>query len=304
MWSRSSIKEMLQNVHYIGKVRWNFRKHVSVVENGEVKKKRPQTSIEEYMESEGRHEGIIPTELFYKAQEKIGKNPRVPKNNKVRNPFASLLYCSKCGKVMVYQSKGGEPSRITCQYQSRCGIGSCAFEDVLKRVCEVLEQCIEEFEVRIKNNEGDSVKLHARLVENLERKLKDLEAKELSQWEAQSHPDESQRMPAEIFKKLNEKLLHEKEEVRQALCNAYESAPKPVDYEEKTRLFTNALNALKDPNVDPLEKNELLKECIERIDYYRERPQRKQPAEGNGRFPMIATQWTNPPVELDVKLRV
>jgi hypothetical protein len=141
-------------------------------------------------------------------------------------------------------------------------------------------------------------------VENLERKLKDLEAKELSQWEAQSHPDESQRMPAEIFKKLNEKLLHEKEEVRQALCNAYESAPKPVDYEEKTRLFTNALNALKDPNVDPLEKNELLKECIERIDYYRERPQRKQPAEGNGRFPMIATQWTNPPVELDVKLRV
>ena len=37
--------------------------------------------------------------------------------------------------------------------------------------------------------------------------MKELQAKELAQWEAQSHPDESQRMPPHIFKQLNEKLL-------------------------------------------------------------------------------------------------
>lgn len=303
-WSSSAIREILTNVHYIGKVKWNWRKSVSVVENGEVKKKRPQADVKEYMVSEGRHDGIVPYDLFMAAQEKLGKNPRVTKNNKVRNPFVGLLFCKKCGRSMTMQTSKKCATRITCLHQSRCGVGSCAYDEVMERVSDVLQQCIEDFEIRIANNEGDSVKLHARLVKNLEDKIKELEAKELSQWEAQSHPDISQRMPAEIFKKLNEKLLKEKEEVRQALCNAYESMPEPVDYEEKMYMFKDALETLKDPNVEPIAKNELLKACIERIDYYRERPQRKQPAKGNGTFPMIATQWHSPPIELDVKLRV
>ena len=175
---------------------------------------------------------------------------------------------------------------------------------MVERVCEVLEQCIEDFEIRIKNDEDDSVKLHARLVKNLEQKMQDLQAKELSQWEAQSHPDPAQRMPEEIFKMLNAKLLKEKEEVQQALCKAYESMPEPVDYQEKIVKFQDALAALKNPEIDIAAKNELLKACIDRIEYYREKPQRKQPDKGNGTFPMIQTQWTNPPIELNVKLRV
>ncbi len=309
-WHSSAIREILTNVHYIGKTKWNWRPNVSVVENGEVIKKRPQGNVQEYLVFEGRHDGIVSEELFQAVQDKLGKNPRVTKNNKVRNPFVSLMYCKKCGKAMTMQAcppKDGKyrwNPRITCSHQSRCGNGSCTYDEVMERVCDVLANCIEDFEIRLTNNEGDSVKLHARLVKNLEQKLKDLEAKELSQWEAQSHPDPSQRMPAEIFKRLNEKLLKEKEEVREALCNAYESMPEPVDYEEKICMFSDALEALKDPDIEPIVKNELLKACIDRIDYYRERPQRKQPADGNGTFPMIATQWTSPPIELDIKLRV
>lgn len=303
VWSPTSIREILTNVHYIGKIKSNWRQTVSVVENGEVKKKRPQTAVEECMIYEGKHDGIVSEELFYAAQDKLGKNPRVTKNNKVRNPFVGLLYC-KCGRTMTMQTSKKCAPRLTCLHQSRCGVGSCAFDEVMERICEVLQQCIEDFEIRIKNNEGDSAKLHARLVKNLEDKLKELDAKELSQWEAQAHPDPTQRMPAEIFKKLNEKLLKEKAEVKQALCNAYESTPEPINYEEKVRLFTDALEALKDPDVEPIVKNELLKACIERIDYYREKPERKKPAKGNGTFPMIATQWHSPPIELDVKLRV
>lgn len=303
VWSSTSIREILTNVHYIGMIKSNWRKTVSVVENGEVKKKRPQTAVEECVIYDGKHDGIVSEELFYAAQNKLGKNPRVTKNNKVRNPFVGLLYC-RCGRTMTMQTSKKCAPRLTCLHQSRCGVGSCAFDEVMERVCEVLQQCIEDFEIRIKNNEGDSVKIHARLVKNLEDKLKDLDAKELAQWETQSHPDPTQRMPAEVFKKLNEKLLKEKAEVKQALCNAYESTPEPVNYEEKVRMFTDALKALKDPNVEPIVKNELLKACIERIDYYRERPERKKPAKGNGTFPMIATQWHSPPIELDVKLRV
>ena len=104
--------------------------------------------------------------------------------------------------------------------------------------------------------------------------MQDLKERELSQWEQQSHPDPSQRMPAEIFKQLNERLLKEKEEIQDALCKAYESMPEPVDYEEKVGKFREALEALKDPDVDAVVKNNLLKDCIERIDYKREKPQR------------------------------
>ncbi len=304
LWSSTAVKEMLKNVHYIGKVRWNWRKTVSVVENGEVKKKRPQTDIKEYMEFEGRHDGIISEELFFKVQDKLGRNHRATTRVNVRNPFATLLYCKKCGRTMILQISKKCAPRLTCLHQSRCGIGSCAFDEVLERVCDVLAQCIEDFEIRLKNNESDSIKLHARLIENLKKKFEELEEKELAQWEMQSHPDVSQRMPAEIFDKLNRKLLKDKEEVQQALCKAYESMPEPVDYQEKIYKFREALEALKNPDVDAEVKNELLKACIDRIEYYRERPQRKQPAKGNGKFPMVETQWTNPPIELDVKLRV
>jgi len=97
--------------------------------------------------------------------------------------------------------------------------------------------------------------------------------------------------------------LKEKDEVQQALCNALESMPEPIDYEEKVARFKDALAALRDPEADAVLKNELLKACIESIEYYREKPQRIS-MKGKGTFPMTATKWTNPPIELDVKLKV
>ena len=120
-------------------------------------------------------------------------------------------------------------------------------------------------------------------------------------------------MPQEIFQQLNAKLLKEKEEVQQALCKAYESMPEPVDYEEKLHRFKDALEALKDPETNAETKNRLLKACIERIDYSREKPVRiKSTAKRvtvNGRrikpdgLPTGAN-WTSPPIDLDVKLKV
>ena len=184
---------------------------------------------------------------------------------------------------------------------------------MIDRVAAILEQCIEDFELRIKNNEGDSAKLHANLIKTLERRKKEIDEKELAQWEMQAHPDPSKRMPQEIFERLNEKLLKEKEEVRQALCKAYESMPEPVDYEERKCRFQDALDALLDPDVPAEKTNRLLKACIERIEYSREKPERiKSTAKRitvNGKrikpdgLPTGAN-WTNPPIELDVKLKV
>jgi len=303
-WAPTAVREMLRNIHYIGKVKWNWRKTMEIVEDGVIKKIRPQGNIEEFLVYEGRHEGIVPRELFDKVQVRLGNNHRATTRVKLRNPFAGLMFCRTCGRVIVLQSaKAKETPRMCCSKQSRCGTGSCTFAEILEKVCAILEQCIEDFEIRINADTGDSLKFHTELIKNLEQKMKELQAKELSQWEMQSHPDETKRMPQEIFQQLNEKLLHEKEEVQQALCKAKESMPEPIDYEERAARFRDALETLKDPEADIVLKNELLKACIERIEYYREKPQRIS-LKGKGTFPMTATKWTNPPIELDVKLKV
>ena len=319
-WAADSIRDMLANEHYIGKVRWNWRKTITIVENGEVKKKRPNSKIGEYLVYDGKHEPIITEELFNAAVAKIGSNPRTKPNAKLRNPLAGLLYCH-CGRAMTMRTyknpDGTERSapRYLCTGQTHCGTGSCLCDEMLDRVCDILKQCIEDFEVRLATDTGNSAKLHSQLIKNLEKQMEDIKERELSQWEQQSHPDHSQRMPAEIFKQLNERLLKEKEEVQQALCKAYESMPEPVDYEEKVVKFKDALEALKNPDVDAEKKNILLKACIERMDYKREKPQRiksqqiryydKETKRTRWKSPLnTGGNWTNPPIEMDVKLKV
>ena len=308
LWKQDAIKDMLENEHYIGKVRWNWRKTVKVVEDGEVRAKRPKTEIGEYMVYDGKHDPIISEELFYAARAKQGRNHRAKPKTKVRNPLAGLVYC-QCGRAMslrTYKNKDGSERcapRLICDNQSYCKTSSCLYDEIIDRVCEVLESCIEDFEIRIKNNDDDSIKHHATLIKRLKTKQEELRKKELSQWEKYTEEE----MPKEIFDVLNAKVLKEKEEVEQALCKAVESIPERVDYEEKLYRFKDALEALKDPEVPAIQKNNFLKACIDRIDYKREKAERLKRIPRSKRKPTFDSpggKWSNPPIELDIKLRI
>ena len=291
-WSPYSICDILKNIHYIGKVKWNYRKTVVVVEDGEVKKTTPKSK--DFLVYEGKHPAIVSEELFNLAQEKMGKNTRTKAGSKVRNPLAGLVYC-KCGRSMTYRhNKKGAP-RLICIRQAHCHTGSCLYAEMLDFVVDLLKQKIAEFEIELKNNPDESIKLHEKMIKNLESKLSDIQARELSQWEAQSDPDPAKRMPQHIFQMLNTKLLKEREEVEHSLREAYNTMPAEKDYEHKLIKFQNALDALHDNTKSALEKNRLLKGCIKRITYHRERPQQ---ITGNGIF----CEWTNPPIEIDVEL--
>jgi DNA invertase Pin-like site-specific DNA recombinase len=312
LWSQDTIKSMLENDHYIGKVRWNWRKTVNIIEDGEVKQVRPKTKVGEYLIYDGKQPAIVSEELFMAAREKQGRNHRAKPTTKVRNPLSGLLFC-QCGRAMsmrTYKSHNAEP-RLLCDNQKYCGTTSCLHREIMDRVRDTLKQCIKDFEVRIKNNDKDSTKMHENLIKRLKLKLEELNKKELNQWEKYSEEE----MPKEIFEKLNEKVLKEKDEIQQALCKAYESMPEPIDYEEQLLRFKDALNAFDDPNVSAEKKNKLLKACIERIDYHREKAVRiksqqiryydKETKQTRYTSPLkTGGNWTNPPIELDIKLAV
>ncbi|MEE1068855.1 MAG: recombinase family protein [Paludibacteraceae bacterium] len=301
IWSSDAIRTILENHHYIGMVKWNDRKAVLVVDNGEFRKIRPKTSEEEKILVKGKHEAIISEELFYAAQEKRGRAHRTISNKELRNPFASMLFC-ECGRAMAYRhSTRGQLNyrdpRLVCNGQRHCGNASCTIPEIMDFVVPLLRRKIADFEVEIKNGNEEANQFNEKVMKNLEKKLADINSRELSLWESQVDPDPANRMPAHIFQALTDKLVKEREETIAAIEKAKETIAAPVNYEAKRLTFQKALDALLDDEVSVADKNHLLKACIDRIDYQRDPYQR---ALGKG----VGRQRTPSPMHLDVKLNM
>ncbi len=291
-WRAESLKKMRTNEHYLGKVVWNRRKEVKTVEKGEVIVSRPLQH--DYLVFEGKQPAIIDQELWDAVQEIRDKIPPVKNKAKCVNPFAGLVVC-RCGYVMTkrtYKKRDGSernPPRLLCTNQMECHVASCLLSEMTDTIIQVLKDAIEDFDLQIKNNSSDAAELHRQIIAQHEKRLDELNKLELAQWDKYTQ----EGMPKHIFDQLNENVLREKADVQQALCIARDSLPEPVDYEKKKALFSDALELLKDPDAPDLEKNMLLKKCIDRIEYYREKKKG-----GNRR-------WGDPePMQLDVHLRV
>ena len=268
-WAAESLKKMRTNEHYLGKVVWNRRREVKTIEDGEVVTSRPLHN--DYLVFPGKHEAIIDQQLWDDVQEIRNKIPPVKRRQKCTNPFAGLVFC-QCGRIMprrTYMRNGIEktPPRLLCDNQVYCGTASCFVSEMEEAVIKWLEENIEEFEEKLKASHNDVLEEHQRLIEQQEKRLEELNKLEISQWDKYTQ----EGMPKHIFDQLNAKVLAEKEEVKQGLCLMRSSMPEPVDYERRIVMFSDALEALKNPEAPALEKNLLLKDCIERIDYSRKK---------------------------------
>ncbi len=311
-WSSFAVRDLLTNIHYIGKVKWNWRKTIKVVEDSEIIETRPKSKEGEYLIYDGKHEPIISEELFYKAQGRKGQNVRVRNSDELQNPFAGLLYCH-CGRAMSlqkYKNKEGKErcaSRLLCGNQYNCQTGSCLFEEMVSFVIESLQKNIWELNIQLKNNKDFSTDIQKKVLLTLEKKLTDIENRELALWEAQANPDPAQRMPIDIFKKLNDKLQREKADVISAVRSAKESIPLREEQEKMLIRLQDALSALKDPGATAKKQNEMLKACIEKIIYKRDKPQRllRKPNEKKGTIiKNSGASWTNPPMEIDIQMKI
>lgn len=309
-WKPSIIFGILENHHYIGCVRWNWRKTIKVIEDQEIKKLRPKAKVDEFLVFEGKHDGIISEELFNKAKEIKGKRHRTRQDLTLKNPFSGLMVCKKCGSKIGYNTfrrHGVEYAapRLVCRNQVHCKTGSVEYNEVLEYVCKVLKDCIEDFEVRIENNRDDSGKLHKDLIERLTKQLHDLEKKEIEQWDAQYDPDPNKRLPPHIFQKLNKKVLEEKDEINKALAKAKDSAPKHIDYKEELVKTRDALRILKDPAENAKTKNQYLKAVIDKMVYERDPivPITKENSEKFGVETSKGMNYYTPPYKITISLK-
>ena len=101
----NTVRQILTNPVYIGTNRWGQTKTVVTIENGK-KVKRPVTTHGAIV-IEDAHPAIVSKETFYRVQKVLSESARVPRTNATKpltNPFAGLLRCSVCGKIMMRAS--------------------------------------------------------------------------------------------------------------------------------------------------------------------------------------------------------
>ena len=116
-WTTPTVRDLLINPVYIGKVRWNFRPTVKNMVGGHIKLSNPRS--ENYELCDGLHEALISEETFAAAQESMAHNPPRPVGERyaVRNPLAGLIVCGCCGRKMTRRPypAGKTPDTILCQ---------------------------------------------------------------------------------------------------------------------------------------------------------------------------------------------
>lgn len=147
-WTVSSIKDILSNPTYIGKIVWNRRKQKKKTKNGHLIISRPRN--QDYLIYDGLHEPIIDSKTWELVQEKRKQNtPKVKHSNQIQNPLVGLVFCEKCGKSMQRRpyTKANKPEALICS-NSKC-------DNVSSKLYIVENKIIESLKIWLKNYKID-----------------------------------------------------------------------------------------------------------------------------------------------------
>ena len=268
-WSISTIKTILTNPVYMGKVRWNDRMKVKTMVNGELVTSRPRSNhTQQYMLYDGKHKAIIEADTFHAAEKRFHSD-KTKGNLKLQNPFAGLLYCQKCGRTMAYRGyknrENTEP-RLIHPPSDLCKVKSAMEKDVTNAVVHSLGLYIEDFKLKVDNLPQTDENTILGQIEGIEKEIRKTE-KKLSKlfdaWESDTITDNE-------FVKRKAVNTEKIETLKREIENLESSIPEKEDYEEKIMAFSDALEALKDKTLEADIKNEYLKRIIEKIDFSRE----------------------------------
>ncbi len=268
-WITATVRDILKNPVYIGKIRVGQRRTVKKIVNGAVVKARPRNpdAVELY---DGLHESLISENTFRKAQECLASNrpPSIKNRGELKSPLAGIVVCGKCGRKMVrrpYQS-GRMPSLIC--YDPQCKNVSADFDLVEKRLLDSIAKWIEQYELEDHAQPAVSDKPDRAMLLKLNDELFELEKQRDSAYrllERGIYSDEEfferrASITAEL-ERINSSraaLTTEIERKRRRNENASSFLPK----------WRHVLEAYDSATIQG--KNEMLKEILEKVVYVRD----------------------------------
>jgi hypothetical protein len=262
-WNNSTIRWMLTNVHYDGKVCFNRVRRITSMENGERVTRSLRQPVEEVIIAEGKHKALVDHETFMKAQEKLNTNAPTKQDYPLKNPFAGILFCANCGRAIGQHPYKHAEDRFECKSRPRC-YKSVKMSEVEYAICYALEFSeLPALQAKWKSGEGNSIAIQKKLLENLEKEMENYRQQEERQYEFL----ESGRYTPDVFDKRNAALRQKMEDCQERIYKAKVTMPKEVNYAERIVALENAIAAMKDETASAEKKNHLLKVIVDRIEY-------------------------------------
>jgi hypothetical protein len=165
-WTDSSIKNVLTNVNYMGKVRYSLH------------------DASRYFEADGQHEPIVEETLFYQVQEKLNKIQKITRTKRPSSEayYCGVLYCHSCGvKYTTHwqNNKGKDGKTHYLYYTCRNAINDCcsekgiishrkmdkAFEEYISRYGDFTENGIEADTIPDNSAEIDTITAEVKTIE-------------------------------------------------------------------------------------------------------------------------------------------
>lgn len=268
-WSPQTIREILTNPVYIGKIKWRDRVTVKRLVDGELSKVRPRNrGAETYMEFEGKHSkhALVDEETFRAVFDKIHSD-KTRSNLKLRNPLAGLLRCKKCGGPMNYNTYDEvRKPRYIHKSSQVCRVKSAVATDVIDAVIYSLKLYIKDFEVKIDNLPDVDEDNITSQIEMLQKEQRNIEKKLVRLFDAWENEDITNNEFAQRKAVHNSRI----ENIKLEIEKLEETVPEKVEYKDTVIKLSEALDKLKDNNIDVKTKNIYLKAIVANIDFSRE----------------------------------
>lgn len=276
-WPACTVRNILLNPVYIGKIRWNHKKSRKVVENGVVTVNRYNAPEEEWVLVDGMHPAIISDEVFRRAGDIMKhRTPALGGEKSLTNPLAGILVCGRCGRTLSLTPHPTWPMlRCINRY---CSCPGSRFDLVEARLLGALSGWLGDFRI---NWEDDGAPDDVSRVSEIEKKLKLAEAQlsrlkgmlnrthellEQGVYDTGQFLDRSRSLSGQISEaeKVVRDLGGELSVERRRGESKANIVPKVEHLLEVYRALPNAQA-----------KNDLLKEVLEKVVYDREKKSRK-----------------------------
>lgn len=260
-WWPEQIVFMLRNPIYQGQIRHGHQQRHRL-------RKKP-TEI-----YNGMHEGIIPPVDFERVQSKIGK-PTAPGPKRPKNPLRGLVICAFCGKPYQFLPVTNRPEhRLHCDTPA-CGGGSLSITSLEDAILEQLQQQYDQLNV-----EPTEVDTDRSAVDVIDMQIEQAQ-KELSQLDTQRRNAfdllERQVYTVEIFAERQKDLGDRIAEISALLLTLEtekEHQIKMLDQRlDWLPALVNVLDLYRDTE-GPYEKNELLRQILDRAVLRKEKSSR------------------------------
>lgn len=156
-FNRNTIRLILDNPVYIGKIRWNKTNTVKTGIGADRQKKVIYNTPDRWTLLDGHHPAIISQELWDAVQARRKSRYFYVDNKHVASPLAGLVHCSKCGRLMNMMGKHKGVPYLLCPTKG-CSAGA-KFAFVEQAVLNHLEEMAKSLEIEIEQNQPPDTSL-------------------------------------------------------------------------------------------------------------------------------------------------